>query len=38
MEKRHEEFSIERAFEACSNMRNVINQWEQIRTSNKGVS
>lgn len=31
MEKKHEEFNIEKAFQACLYMRHQFNQWESIR-------
>ncbi len=31
MEKRFEEFNIQKAFENCLNMRNSINEWEKVR-------
>lgn len=37
MEKRHEEFSIEKAFQLCLNMRNTINKWEELRVQKLGV-
>lgn len=31
MEKRYEEFNIEKAFQMCLNMRGAINEWEKLR-------
>jgi hypothetical protein len=31
MEKRFEEFTIEKAFQMCLNMRNLTNEWENVR-------
>jgi hypothetical protein len=37
MEKRHEEFTIEKAFQACLNMRNIFNNWESARLQKVGA-
>jgi hypothetical protein len=36
MEKKHEEFNFEKAFNTCLNMRNSFNQWENLRLQKLG--
>jgi hypothetical protein len=38
VEKRFEEFNIEKAFNICLYMRNAFNQWEQMRIQKIGTN